>query len=439
MSPARSPADWVAHLRSGGTTPWPAFRDGAPADPAGPADPAVPADPALRRADPTRSRAERMTHAGEAEGPVGARHADPTPPRAERTTHDAGHPRHFPGAQQLELLRRLTLAAGQPVPAALADRVLSAGTTGRGHPDLDLVGAAGAPDPRGDSRGETRGVDPTALPAEELLRVAVGLLAEDLAATPPPTVEAPVWSVLLRRRYRVVGDPRLADPVREELARRGRTIGGRDARVLVLGTGTEQMLADAWVSRFLDVGAPPWTAWLAEWAGRDAVPTRVDLAAAARTWAGRAGTRRLVVVLDPTALPRLVRSRTLPAPPDPVPAHAAELARRVAEVLGLLVEPRRREVLVGRTLLPWVAAVARRADPLAPPPGVPPRLRPWLERSARRLHDEVFAGGYPVVGDPERLLDDHEGVVPTTAGALDVAIAALLGGGPADLPGGGPA
>ena len=48
--------------------------------------------------------------------------------------------RYLPGAQQLELLRRLNLA-GRPS-AALATRVLEASAPGRGTPDLQLVGAA---------------------------------------------------------------------------------------------------------------------------------------------------------------------------------------------------------------------------------------------------------------------------------------------------------
>ncbi len=62
--------------------------------------------------------------------------APPTP----RPASTGSHGRYLPGAQQLELLRRLNLA-GRPT-AALAERVLEASAPGRGTPDLELVGAA---------------------------------------------------------------------------------------------------------------------------------------------------------------------------------------------------------------------------------------------------------------------------------------------------------
>ena len=93
--PAASVHGWVAHLRAGGTTPWLAWTDpGAGDEPAG---------------------------------------------------------RALPGAQQLELLRRINLArrrAHGPVATAtprtrLADRVLAAPAAGRGKADLPLIGAGG--------------------------------------------------------------------------------------------------------------------------------------------------------------------------------------------------------------------------------------------------------------------------------------------------------
>ena len=71
---------WVAHLREGGTTPWQEWQD-----------------------------------------------------RGE------SHGRYLPGAQQLELLRRLN-AAGRP-DKALGESVLAASAAGRGRPDLELVDA----------------------------------------------------------------------------------------------------------------------------------------------------------------------------------------------------------------------------------------------------------------------------------------------------------
>ena len=95
---------WVAHLRDGGTTAWSAWGSGAGAD-------------------------EQFG-------------------------------RYLPGAQQLELLRRLNQ---QQLPSPeLAGRVLSASAPGRGRPDLGLVGVLPA-----SAFGPPPG-DPSALPADEL-------------------------------------------------------------------------------------------------------------------------------------------------------------------------------------------------------------------------------------------------------------------------------
>ena len=131
-SPAERARGWVAHLRDGGTTPWLAWSGtstGAPAS-----------------------------------GPL-------------------------PGAQQLELLRRLNLVSGssaqprgdhhrartRPADRRLADRVLAAPAAGRGKADLPLVGVA-------DRGFGAAPVDPATISAHELVRVASVLLADDLVA-----------------------------------------------------------------------------------------------------------------------------------------------------------------------------------------------------------------------------------------------------------------
>jgi hypothetical protein len=61
-----------------------------------------------------------------------------------------------PGAQQLELVRRLNLA-GAPAPQ-LVERVFAASAPGRGQPDLELLGAVP------ESPFGPRPVDPATLP-----------------------------------------------------------------------------------------------------------------------------------------------------------------------------------------------------------------------------------------------------------------------------------
>ena len=92
-----------------------------------------------------------------------------TPWRSWTATDASDQGRYLPGAQQLELLRRLNLA-GRPS-TALVERVLAASAPGRGRPDLELVGVDEA------RRFGPPAVDPAELSDDELLRVATGLLA----------------------------------------------------------------------------------------------------------------------------------------------------------------------------------------------------------------------------------------------------------------------
>ena len=252
------------------------------------------------------------------------------------------------GAQQLELLRRLNLA-GVPSPE-LAQRVLGASAPGRGRPAFELVDAvdplAFGPPP----------VDPAQLPIDELVRVATSLIADDVVAAGLPQEPTEPRVRLLRSRYRLVGDPVLADPLRLELVRRGRPPGGRRANVLVLGTEAGQLLVDAWTSRAFDEGAPPWRDWLAAAVRRDALPPRVNLVQSARRWS-RSHPGRVHIVLDPARAARLVGVRRLPAPLPPLSADALDLARRVTPVLGLLASREQRTALMRDTLRPRLAGI----------------------------------------------------------------------------------
>ncbi|WP_134740630.1 hypothetical protein [Nocardioides sp. 503] len=359
---------WVAHLRDGGTTPWAGW------------------------------------HAEAERGP------------------------YLPGAQQLELLRRLNLA-GRPS-AALVDRVLSASAPGRGTPDLELVGADSG------SAFGPRPVDPAQLPEVELTRVASSLVADDLVTAGTPALREPAFVRPWRTRYRLVGDPWLADPARDALTARGRPPGGRGAVVLVLGTDLATMVADVWTARAFGAGVASWREWLDPLARARSVPPRVDLPRTATAWAGRVGAGRVRVVLDPAALPRLVGvRRSLPARPRPS-ADATDLARRVGAVLGILVLPQRRTELLRRSLLPRLLE-----GPGAPgaPLAVPPQHADWALDRAARMRDDLTGAGYAVHGDPDLLLPRREDLAaatagPTESGVLELALRLLLGSGdrPAD-------
>ncbi len=319
-----SAAGWVDHLRRGGTTPWLAW-------------------------------------------------TDRTAPGAAPT---------LPGAQQLELLRRINLARGSaPHQPGLADRVLATTAAGRGQADLPLVGL-----PR--SGFGPAPVDPATVGAHELLRVASVLVADDLVALGADPVRT-TWARPWRRRFRLVGDPVLATGLREHLRGLGRPEGGPRPHVVALGAPLDELLARTWTQRCFEHGSKPWSEWLRFWRERDQLPARVDLADSVRRWHPR---RPLVrVVTDHDRLAREVGVRSLP--PVRVPgADQAELARRVAAVVGLRVPVAERPSLM-RTLQ------RRIPDSGVAPVGVPDRERDWVASSAARMTRHLTRAGYPVVGD----------------------------------------
>lgn len=347
---------WVAHLRAGGTTPWALF------------------------------------------------HADHTEPAADA--------RPTPGAQQLEVLRRLN-ELGRPSPG-LAERVLRADLVGRGRGDLGLAG-----EPHG--RFGTPPVDPAELPTTELLRAVTGLLAEDVvrAGTPPTS---PVRRPRLRRvRYRLHGDPWLAVPMREELTRHGYPPGGGRAVTYLVGRDLGSMLVDAWTRRALLDGAAAWPLWLRKLRRADRIPPRADLLRQARWWADRVGADRVRIVLDPALVPAIL-GVDLPLPQPPVlAADAVDLARRVSPLVGLFAGPGQREQLMRHGLLPRLVGVA------GAPVGVPEGYRDWVQERAAAVHADLLRGDYAVLGDPASVLGaPPAGASPSQRSVLALALRTLL-------------
>jgi hypothetical protein len=294
--------------------------------------------------------------------------------------------RFLPGAQQLELLRRLNLA-GTPS-AALVSRVLTASAPGRGRPDLELEGVA-------ERRFGPPPVDPGSLPDEELLRVAAGLLAEEVASFSP--APDPARPRRVRRRYELVGDPWRAPAWTAYLTAAGRPPGGTGAAVHVIGADLPTLLARTWTAAACGEGAVSWPEWLARLRNRDRLPRRVDLPAVLARQLARPSVGHVGLVLDPAALPGLLGVRALPELPD-LSWTAGELARRVGQALSLLVTPPDQAALLDRVLRPRLAAHA------GPPPAVPPEHRDWVADAATAVHRQVLRAGYPVVGDPALLL-----------------------------------
>jgi hypothetical protein len=350
---------WVDHLRAGGTTPWLEWLRTAPAD-AG------------------------ADHAGR--GPV-------------------------PGAAQLELVRRLagrrTGGRAGPGFADLADRALRRSGPGRGPARLPLLW----PDEDRPRRVGAPPTDPAAVPADELARVGVGLLAELLAARPAPAVDEPAAARrrLWARAFHLAGAPVTTAHVRSALAAAGHVEGGRRPEVVLLAEPLDVLLAQIWSTR-VQHGAPVrWVTFAGRWARRDQLPPSADLATIAGFWGGRVGPERVHVVAGPDARRTTadilgLRTEGPIAPVDPrsLSPAAVDLLRRLNRVLNVRFPEDVRSAHLRRVagLLP--------EDP-DPALDVPQRHRAWLDDRARRVADDLRAGGYAVHGDLAGLAPRHVG------------------------------
>jgi hypothetical protein len=262
-------------------------------------------------------------------------------------------------------------------------------------------------------------VDPADLPADELVRVATALIAEDVVAAgdPLPAREPR----LLRRRYRLLGDPDLAVPLRDHLVADGRPPGRRGATVVVVGSDLAAMLVHLWTARSLGAGVTPWPEWLRVELSRAALPRRLDLAAHAEAWVPRVGAGRVHVVLDdPRRAARLV-ARRQPPTRSPLSADAVELARRTAPVVGSLVAPERRTALMWHRLRPVLAAHP------GPALRVPARYRPWLDERTAELRRGLATGDYAVHGILREPADWPGVRRPDDERVLTLAMRVLLG------------
>ncbi|MFC7503904.1 hypothetical protein ACOACQ_16600 [Nocardioides sp. CPCC 206347] len=333
---------------------------------------------------------------------------------------------YLPGAQQLGLLRRANLAAeaaGRKLPRATADRILAAGVTGRGRGDLPVAGD-GEP-----QRFGPRPVDPDTLPEHEFLRVAAGLIADDIAAIEeaPPQRRGLVDRVRDARRpqdtpFVIVGVPWRARAMSAALAAQGRRPGGRGATAYLLADDLGTVVADAWTARAFDQGGPTWPEFVEIFATAGRLPPRADLPRMANAATQRYGAEQVRIVLDPSALAAELGVPSVPEPPR-LGANGVDLVRRVGQPLGGLVPSEARPRLLR-------AALADRLDGRGGPAlTVPAVWETWLATQAERTHHEMAAAGYPVLGDLDRLLPGpllHDSVEPVAAEVLALALDLLI-------------
>ncbi|MDX6302779.1 MAG: hypothetical protein QOF53_3993 [Nocardioidaceae bacterium] len=338
-----------------------------------------------------------------------------------------------PGAAQLEFVRLAALlGAHDPRFVRLADLATGRSGPGRGLAQQPLWWP---PDVPGRRFGAPP-VDPSQVPAEELVRVGVGALVELLLAVPepPPRVRRRSRTARWRSGYVVEGAPVTRSALRRSLAEQGYAEGGRRPRVLLAVEPFDDLLAQVWSARVQRGAAVRWHGFVRRWAGRAALPPAADLPALARSWADRVGVDRVHVLVgadssfDPAAAVRPAgRREEGVAGPEPevrdLSPAAVDVLRRVNAVLSVRVAPERQ-----RSVLPGLVDDLARVAPPGPGLTVPPPFQDWARSRAERIADELRSGDYPVHGSLEGILPRVAGLRthPSRQDALAVVLAACL-------------
>jgi hypothetical protein len=366
---------WAAHLRAGGTTTWSAWR----------------AAGSLELADMALLR------------PV-------------------------PDAIHLELVRRINLAAGPNALrlGELADMVLATGAPGRGLLDVPL------PWPAAPRRFGTPAIEPEQVPEEQLLRLAVGVLAHLLPDVPRPTPEdfpAP-WPMPWRRRFRLHGSPGTVSALRRSLLGQGMVETDWRPVHVVIARPVEVMMAEHWAASVRDGGILKWsTVWRrAEAAGR--LPEPIDVAAIAHRLSNRPHEPLHVVVAREADDAAALSAEVLRARPaeirDSGDPGQSDLLRRLNRLSALthgsrLVRELSRKLVA--VLDDEPAWPREGAEPVTPPGSLS-----WANEVAVTSAGEIRRAGYAVHGDPDALAPNalrHPGAVDRER-TLELAMTACL-------------
>jgi len=341
---------WSAHLRAGGTTAWSAWREAG-----------IPNRP-----------------------PVTLR-------------------RPVPDAIHLELIRRINLADRQETQSVseLADRVLATGAPGRGLLDVPL------PWPAAPRRFGTPAIEPERVPEEELIRLAVGVLAHLLPEVPRPVPDdlPSPWPMPWRRRFRLHGSPGTVSAVRRDLLDQGMVETDWRPVHVVIARPVEVMMAEHWADSVRNGGILKWsTVWRrAEAAGR--LPAPIDVATIAHRLHDRLHEPLHIVVAREADEAAALAADVLHARPATIrrrddPAHS-DLLRRLNRLTALTQGPR----LVRESSSKLVAILDEESagTPEWPPPATPPASLPWADEVAVSCAEAIRHADYAVHGDPDAL------------------------------------
>ena len=379
---AQAVGSWAEHLRAGGTTPWSAWSPSSTGEPGDVVEP-------------------------------------------------------LPDAIHLELVRRINLAAERDASTlgglalqGLADRVFATASPGRGLLDVPL------PWPGAPRRFGTPARDPDLLPDEELVRLAVGVLAHLLPDVPPPPPEElpSPWPAPWRRRFRLHGSPTTVAAVRWRLLAQGQVETDWRPTHVVIARPVEVMMAQHWGQAVRNGGILKWsTTWRrAQAAGR--LPTQIDVAATANRLRDRRREPLHVVVArdadDAAALTaEVLRARPISLGagiPSSDDAALSDLLRRLNRLTALTQQPRRVRDLA-RTLVALLEAEEKRDRDIALPV-TPPASLAWAREVAAASAEQLRHAGYAVHGDPDALAPTEHRLPGTVdrARTLELAVTACL-------------
>ncbi|MEO7350579.1 MAG: hypothetical protein ABIR34_12895 [Marmoricola sp.] len=314
--------------------------------------------------------------------------------------------RPLPDALHLELVRRINLAARGDTGAhgdlrGLADRVFATAAPGRGLLDVPLPWPP-APRPFG-----TPAIDPEQLPAEELVRLAVGVLGHLLPGVPRPAPEQlpSRWPLPWRRRFRLHGAPATAAAIRRSLLAQGYVESDWRPTHVVIARPVEVMMAEHWSAVVRRGGILKWnTTWRrAEAAGR--LPSSIDVTAIANSLQGRRREPVHVVVAREAEHAAELAAGVLLARPAEIrgsgDAAVSDLLRRLNRFSALTHGPVRVRDLA-RTLVS-VLDEEEVASADVEATVTPPASLPWALAVAATSAGQLRSAGYAVHGDPDAL------------------------------------
>lgn len=337
----------------------------------------------------------------------------------DRTSTDHRHHEQLPTATQLRLLQLLLPMTDRP--DLLTDLVTNTPAPGRGLVDIPLTWASESPI-------GTPAHAPVDVPADEVLRQAVGVLAVLLHGAPPAATDVPTPAptpLPWRKRFMAYGAPVTAGVVRQELiAQRHAETDFRSVR-LILGCPLDMMMGELWQERINRGGIVKWRSLWHQCYRRGHLPRALDLAAIAADLHAQGQEVVVVVGRDSesahvAAVRLLGRQPRIPAPPlNPAATDARRrINRLVSQTYGAAALTQRQAQINAALRLPDHHRL-----------GAPNDLADWANDQAHRQVEAISDAGYPVVGDLSDLIPDHDESTPrriAAARTLPVVLDAII-------------